>query len=64
MKNNIAERRAEFDINQEELAIMAGISRVHLSEIENDKVEPSGKIMFRIARALGFGVEAIFLMVL
>ncbi|WP_425057658.1 hypothetical protein SCACP_21780 [Sporomusa carbonis] len=62
MQNKIAEIRNSADpkISQEELAISVGISRTHLSEIENGKAEPGGQVMLRIAQALGKSVEDIF----
>ena len=60
MKNNIAGRRSDIGMNQEELAAAASVSRPHLSEIENDKAEPGGEVMLRIANALGAKVEDIF----
>ena len=60
MKNNIAGRRSDIGMNQEELAVAASVSRPHLSEIENDKAEPGGEVMLRIANALGVKVEDIF----
>ena len=60
MKNRVAEFRNELSLNQEELAYSAGISRPHLSEIENDKADPGGEVMFRIAKALEKKVEDVF----
>lgn len=60
MKNCVAEIRNSLSINQEQLASEANISRPHLSEIENDKADPGGEIIFRIAKAFGKQVEKIF----
>ena len=60
MKNRISELRKDGKISQESLAKAAGISRPHLSEIENNKAEAGGNVMFRIASALGKSVEDIF----
>ena len=59
--NRIRELRQEKDTTQQELANAVGISRPYLSDIENDKCEPSGKIMIRIARFFQLKVEDIFL---
>ena len=61
MENRVAELRNKFEISQEEFAEMLGISRTHLSQIENNKVpNVSGKLMFRIAKEFGKPVEDIF----
>ena len=62
MKNNIAGRRSDIGMNQEELAVAASVSRPHLSEIENDKAEPGGEVMLRIANALGVRLRTFFLL--
>ena len=60
MKNNIAAIRKIKNESQESLAKKAEISRTHLSDIENDNADPTGPIMFRIAKALGVSLDTIF----
>ena len=60
MDNSIKEAREKRNISQEKLADKAGISRTHLSEIENNKVNPTLKVAFAIAHALGLKVNQIF----
>lgn len=60
MENSIAKIRKEAKLSQTQLAQMAGLSRPHLSVIENGKSEVSGLLMLRIASALKKPVEAIF----
>jgi DNA-binding XRE family transcriptional regulator len=60
MRNDVSKVRNEQGLTQEELSTMAKISRPYLSDIERDKAEPSGNVIFRIAKALGKAVESIF----
>lgn len=60
MSNSVKEMRQKLQLTQESLAKKAGISRVHLSEIENGNAIPSIIIAHRIAKALNVKIEAIF----
>jgi putative transcriptional regulator len=60
MKNCVAKVRKTLCLSQDELADKAAISRPHLSAIENNKVDPGGEIMIRIANVMGKKVEEIF----
>lgn len=60
MENTIKILRAQHSLTQEELARKIGISRPALSDIENNKVIPSGKIVIRIANIFGIPAEQIF----
>lgn len=60
MKNIIKLLRAKHNMSQEKLAKLIGISRPALSEIENGKVTPGGKIVIRIANIFGLPAEQIF----
>jgi putative transcriptional regulator len=60
MKNILKILRAKHDMSQEKLAKMIGISRPALSDIENGKVTPSGKIVIRLAHIFGLPAEQIF----
>ena len=62
MKNKVAEIRKERGLSQQELAEKANVSRPYLSIIEtNQNKTVSNSVMFRIADALGVGIETIFL---
>lgn len=61
MKNKIAEIRKEKGYSQTKLSEEAGISRPYLSNIENDKVEATGKVLFEIAKALSTSMDSLFL---
>jgi len=61
MENIVAELRNKSGISQEKFANMLGITRSHLSNIENNKVPNlSGLLMLRIAKEFGEPVEKIF----
>lgn len=60
MENNIKLLRAQHGFTQEELALKIGISRPALSDIENKKVIPSGRVMIRMANIFGISAEKIF----
>lgn len=61
MKNRLKVIRAEQNLTQEALAGKAGISRVAISNIEKEKVVPSGYTIQRICNALGRKASDIFL---
>ena len=60
MKNTIKILRAKHGLTQEQLAIMIGISRPALSDIENNKVMPSGRTVIRLANIFKIPVGQIF----
>ena len=60
MRNIIKVLRAQNNLTQEELAQKIGISRQALSNIENNKVQPSGKVVIKIANIFGIPAEQIF----
>ncbi len=62
MTNRVAEIRKERGLSQQELAEKANVSRPYLSVIEtNQNKTVSNSVMFRLAKALGVGIETIFL---
>lgn len=62
MTNRVAEIRKERGLSQQELAEKSNVSRPYLSVIEtNQNKTVSNSVMFRIAEALGVGIETIFL---
>lgn len=60
MKNNIKVLRSERNLTQEDLAKIIGISRVTLSQIENDRSTPDGNTIAAIVRALQVPANKIF----
>ncbi|WP_165681720.1 helix-turn-helix transcriptional regulator [Metapseudomonas otitidis] len=60
MQNRLKELRAEHGWSQQDLAIRLGVSRQSVIAIESGKFDPSLPLAFRIARAFGLPIEAIF----
>lgn len=60
MKNIVRKLRLQFNMTQDMLAKMIGITRPALSEIENGKVVPNGKIVIRLANIFKLPAEQIF----
>jgi len=61
MKNRLAEIRSNKKITQDELAAAAGVTRNHISRIENGVCSPSMKVLSRIAKFLEVKIDDIFL---
>lgn len=61
MDNCLAKLREEKGLTQEELAVASGVSRAHISKIENGKYTGSIKVLSRIAKKLDVKIEDIFL---
>jgi transcriptional regulator with XRE-family HTH domain len=51
--------RHQKDWSLEQLAAEAGVSKGFLSEIENDRSQPGGRMLIRLARALGASVDYV-----
>ena len=60
MPNKVKERRQELGKTQDWLALQAGVSRVTISEIENDKTKPRAELALKISRVLGRLCEELF----
>ena len=60
MYNKLQQIRKSKGISQESLADKAKISREYLSNIETGKVNPTLKVAFSVAHALGVKVGDIF----
>jgi putative transcriptional regulator len=60
MENQLAKIREQKNITQEELAVAAGVTRAHISKIENGKYMGSIKVLSRIAQVLDVQIEDIF----
>lgn len=50
--SNIRQYRAKKKISQEKLSELTGISQQHISNIENEQVNPSIELLLKIADAL------------
>ena len=55
--DNLRQIRAKNRISQDELAELCGISQQYICEIENEKVNPSIYILFKIADSLKITVN-------
>ena len=58
--NHIKQHRARLDMTQEQLAEKVEVRRQAILAIEKGKYVPSALLAFRIADALGMGVEELF----
>lgn len=54
---NIRQYRAKYKISQEKLSEMTGISQQHISNIENEQVNPSIETLLAISNALNITVN-------
>ncbi len=62
MKTRMKEYRAQLGMTQEKLAEIAGVRRETIIFLERGKYNPSLKLAYNIARALGAGIEDVFIM--
>jgi putative transcriptional regulator len=60
LANRIRVARAELGLSQEQLALMAGVTRQTISYIETGQYAPSTRLALLLARALGRTVDGIF----
>lgn len=61
IRNEIRRLRFEHgEMTQEELARRCGVTRQTVIALEAGRYAPSLELAFRIARAFGVGVEAVF----
>lgn len=57
---NIKKYRLEADLTQERLAEKVGIHPTYVGKLESGKSNPSTKMLFKISRALGIKLPALF----
>lgn len=57
--NKLEELRKQAGLTQQELANKSGISRQHLSNIENGKVEPGMTIAINICKSLNITIDIL-----
>ncbi|HLL31846.1 MAG TPA: helix-turn-helix domain-containing protein [Allosphingosinicella sp.] len=60
MSNRLHDLRTERGLTQAALAELVGVSRKTINTVENGVFIPSTLLALRLARALGYPVEAIF----
>jgi putative transcriptional regulator len=62
MKTRIKEYRARCGITQEKLAEMVGVRRETIIFLEKGKYNPSLRLAYHVARAVGAKIEEIFIL--
>ncbi|URZ00299.1 helix-turn-helix transcriptional regulator [Clostridium felsineum] len=60
LNTKIHELRRQLNMKQEKLAKLIGVRRETIGYLENEKYNPSLKLVMDIARAFGKSVEEIF----
>jgi putative transcriptional regulator len=58
--NTVAKWRMEKGVSKAHLARRVSVSRSYMTKLEQGKLQPSGEMMFRIAKYLGQPLEAVF----
>lgn len=58
--NRIRVARAERELSQEQLAVLAGVTRQTISSIETGQYCPSALLAFQLAERLGKRVDELF----
>ena len=61
MRTRIKEFRARHDLTQEDLAKKVGVRRETVVFLEKGKYNPSLKLAHDIAKALGAGIDELFI---
>jgi len=60
LANRLRVARAEKDLSQEELGLLAGVTRQTISAIENGDYNPSAFLAAMLTRALGKRFDELF----
>ena len=58
--NRLKEYRARLGVNQQEMGVLAGVSRQTISQIERGDYSPSVTLELKIAKICNVSVEDIF----
>jgi putative transcriptional regulator len=61
MKTRIRELRARYDLTQDELAEMVGVSRRTMLYLEKGKYNPSLFLAYKVAKTLHSTIEEVFI---
>ena len=61
MKTRMKEYRAKISLTQERLAQIVGVRRETIIFLEQGKYNPSLKLAYRVAKALGVPIEELFI---
>lgn len=60
LRNRLRVARAERDLSQEQLAVLAGVTRQTISSIENEQYGPSAHLAFVLAKRLQKPIAELF----
>lgn len=60
LKTKIKELRARYDMTQDELAEMVGVTRQTMLYLEKGKYNPSLVLAYKVAKALKSSIEEVF----
>jgi putative transcriptional regulator len=60
LQNTLRVERARYDLTQEALAELVGVTRKTINTVENARFIPSTVLALRLARALKVPVETLF----
>jgi putative transcriptional regulator len=58
--NSVTKWRTTKGVSKAHLARRVGVNRSYMTKLEQGKMQPSGEMMFRIAKDLGQPLEAVF----
>jgi len=61
IKTRIKELRARYNLTQDDLADMVGVTRQTLLYLEKGKYNPSLFLAYKVARALKSSIEEVFI---
>lgn len=56
----IRNARLEKKLTQEQLAELAGITSIHLKQLESGRRRPSINVLYKLARMLNISIDAVF----
>ncbi len=60
LKNSVAEYRKRKGVSKSDLARRIGVCPSYITRLENNDIQPSGKVMFRLAEYFNCKIEDIF----
>jgi putative transcriptional regulator len=58
--NSVSKWRTEKGVSKAHLARRVGVNRSYMTKLEQGIMQPSGEMMFRIAKYLGQPLEQVF----
>ena len=57
--SKVQQLRKERQVNQDDFADQAGLSRAYIGRLENGRVDPHLSTLYKIAKALGTSVDEL-----